>query len=370
MAGNERPARRRGRSVGAPAKAGTTGRKLWIHIGSHKTGTTTLQSALEKAQRDGQLGGWRYVHPPRHSSLNMLVRVRGEGARMHARIKLALLDRMLPAEGDCIISTEMLFWVHDAKQIQALADRLRGRFDEIRIVAYLRRQDALALSHRKQVVMGMTAFHFYGAQIQALPEFRPHMRSYFNYAAKLAAWEKAFGRGSVIVRRFQRGDLAGGDTVQDFFGMLGLDQVPQVKPANQAWSRSQLLAGLWLRSSGHPREKFVARLLKIDDPEPLRPARADAEAFLARFARPNAVLARKYDPNGPAGFFDSDLSAYPDTANDDPARLDLDFEALEREILASRPRGSKGVRKGGAVLRVPRRVARRVVGVCRRLLGR
>lgn len=311
------------------AATGGGGRRLFIHIGSHKTGTTTLQVALRKAQSERRLGPWTYVHPDSAASFNSLVHVGGRGARMRARIKLELLDRLLPATGDCVISTEMLFWVDDPAQIQALADHLRPRFDEIRVIAYLRRQDALALSHRKQVLMGATACNFYGVQLKAMPDYQPHMQRYFDYAAKLGHWQAAFGSDSLIVRRFQPKDLVGGDTVMDFWQILGLSDVPTVRRANEAWSRSQILAGLWLRARNHHRDTFVPTLLKIRDPEALRPARAEATAFLANFAAANAALKQTYDPDGPVGFFDADMTRYPEIGNDDPAAIGIDFEALE-----------------------------------------
>lgn len=295
-------------------------RRLVLHIGSHKTGTTTLQSALLRGKRQGLLGNWSYLHAAQRVDFNTLVGTKGMGAGLHTVLKWPFFDRRMKHAAsqnmqDVVISTEMLFWLNDMAQITALAARLRQEFDEIRIVAYLRRQDQLALSHRKQVVMGRAAYQFYGAQLQALPCYAPHMLRYFDYAGKLAKWEQAFGAENVTVRRFQKADLQGGDTVTDFWTLLGLAPPDGLIRKNVAWSRAQLLAGLWLRQRGYPSEAFVPLVKQIEDPEPLLPARAEAAAFLAPFLEQNADLARRYDPAGPESYFDMDFGRYPETSS-------------------------------------------------------
>ncbi|AUQ84656.1 hypothetical protein [Phaeobacter inhibens] len=295
-------------------------RRLWLHIGSHKTGSTSLQTALRQGQSDKTLGRWSYLHARPRVDFNPLVRCHGMGAGMHTELRWPFLERRMAdadhrGHGDCILSSEMLFWLMDVADLEALRQQLLTHFDEISVVAYLRRQDALALSHRKQVVMGRAAYQFYGAQIRGLPEFQPHMMRYFDYATKLARWEQVFGAENVTVRRFQRGDLVGGDTVLDFYHLVGLTPPPELPQENAAWSRSQLLAGLWLRQRGYPRQSFAEAVQELPDDGRLMPARDDAAAFLARFEAINRALAARYDPQGPEMFFDCDLSRYPEAGN-------------------------------------------------------
>ncbi|OED47229.1 hypothetical protein AB838_16545 [Rhodobacteraceae bacterium (ex Bugula neritina AB1)] len=313
-------------------------RRLVLHIGSHKTGTTTLQSALMRGKRQGLLGGWSYLHAGLRVDFNTLVGTKGMGAGMHTVLKWPFFERRMEhaaREGmqDVVISSEMLFWLDDATQIAALAERLRLEFDEIRIVAYLRRQDQLALSHRKQVVMGRAAYQFYGAQLQALPRYAPHMLRYFDYAGKLAKWEQIFGADSITVRRFGKADLKGGDTVADFWSILGLAPPQGLNRKNVAWSRAQLLAGLWLRQRGYPSDAFVPLVKQIEDPEPLLPSQAQAQAFLAPFLEQNAVLAQRYDPAGPENYFGMDVSRYPEASNLQAAPPQ-DLAALETAVQA------------------------------------
>ena len=313
-------------------------RRLWLHIGSHKTGSTSLQIALRQGQSDKTLGSWSYLHARPRVDFNPLVRMQRMGGNMYPELRWPFLERRMEdadrrGHGDCIISTEMLFWLMNPNDIRALHKRLHEHFDEIQVVAYLRRQDTLALSHRKQVVMGRAAYQFYGAQLQSLPVYRPHMMRYFDYATKLSLWEEIFGSQNVTVRRFQRHDLIGGDTVADFWNLLGEPLKVQLERKNVAWTRTQLKAGLWLRQRGYPREAFVPLVRELEDPVALMPARADARAFLDHFRDSNHRLAQRYDPDGPETYFDMDFSRYPEMDNwgEGP---EVDLERLEAAVKA------------------------------------
>ncbi len=311
-------------------------RRLWLHIGSHKTGTSTLQRNLRRAKNAGQFGPYRYLHFKGHFQANPIVRIEGQGADMQALVQHDLVEQLIPPDGDGVLSTEMLFWLSDQAPVTALAQQLRAHFDEIKVVAYLRRQDALALSHRKQVVMGVAALQFYGCQISALPTYQPHMQRYFDYAAKLALWEEAFGADALVVRRFEPAHLVGGDTVNDFFTLIGAPFEKRVDDVNQALSRSAALAGLWLRQqpTDYPRQAFEPLLYAIEDSDRLMPSRADAEAFHARFAASNEALVRRYDPDGPTTFFNADFSRYPEQGNDSLTDLKVDLAELEAKVKA------------------------------------
>jgi len=310
-------------------------RTLLLHIGSHKTGTTSLQVALRQGHKNKSLGSFSYLHARPRVDFNPLITCNGMGAKMHPTIRWPFFERRIADAdrrgfGDCIISTEMLFWLANPEPIARLNQVLRQHFDQIRVIAYLRRQDTLALSHRKQVVLGRAAYQFYGAQLRALPAWRPHMMRYFDYATKLSYWEAAFGEQNVTVKRFQERDLIGGDTAQDFYAWAGLPSLPPQKKHNTSMSRNALLIGLWLRRKGYPRAAISFALKDLEQDETLRPGAAQAQAWLERFSEINARLAARYDPTGPEGYFDADFSGYPKHGNAVlPPAKDLEkFEAV------------------------------------------
>lgn len=302
-------------------------RRLWLHIGSHKTGTTTLQSALRRAGRKGFLGAWIYVHADDSVNLNNAVSYKGEGAGMRWKTNTRSLVAHIPPAGDCIISGERFFWLDKKKEIAALHKVLRADFDDIKVVAYLRRQESLALSFRKTAISTLLGRRFFGGGLSALPDYQPHMDRYFDYAAKLSLWEEVFGEDNVIVRRYGERDA-----VSDFSLVTGVD-IPQIpNKVNKSWTRPQLLAALWLQSRGYSYSKFAKSIDQIEGSGKLLPSKAQAGSFLERFSESNRVLARKYDPNGDPSYFGEDLSMYPDISNDDISDISSILDEAEKGL--------------------------------------
>lgn len=309
-------------------------RTIWLHIGSHKTGTTTLQSALRAAERQNALKGMSYCHPVGKINSNALVNVLGKGADMRWTLNPLILKKGIPEEGDCIISAERLFWLDDPAEIGRIAKILRRRgFGRIKIVAYLRRQDLLAVSFRKTTVATQVGRRFFGDRIGAFPEYQPHMDRYFCYAEKLQLWEDVFGAENVLVRRYDKKDLVGGDTVTDFFNLAGIDAKITVKEQNTKWNRSQLLVGMWLQARNHDCKDVPRIIADIEDDQQLMPSRSEAIAFMQRFAASNALLARKYDPTtGLPGYFDDDFSRFPEQGNDSLSTLTISLDDIEKRL--------------------------------------
>lgn len=313
--------------------------RLVLHIGSHKTGTTTLQKALRSGHRDKRLGNWNYLHVTGRVDSNSMLRCRGMGPKMTVEIHWDKLESLVEegkaaCDGDFILSSEMFFWLYEEKDIQKLADLLLRHFAEVKILAYLRRQDQLALSHRKQVAMGHAAYRFYGAQVRSFPVFRKYMMQYFDYSTKLEKWERAFGKSSVRVRRFEPAKLSGGDTVKDFWSEMGLPEPPKwPKHINKAWNRTQILSGLWLRQRGYPHEAMLQTLETLADAESMLPSENQARAFQNRFHKSNQELAARYDPIGIDTFFDKSFEAYPVFSNCGYEAPRPDFGALEKDII-------------------------------------
>lgn len=299
-------------------------RQLWLHIGSHKTGTSSLQQALRFAQNHNLLGELTYAYCPKSSSINRLIKVSGAGSKLGTKIDFRGLKTALDGDGSYVASSEMFFWIHNPRQVRKLARILKRRFDKVHIIAYLRRQDSLAVSHRKQAIMRNAAEGFYGLQVSALPTYQPHFDHYFHYDRKLKIWADAFGEDSLIVRKFEKSSLFNQDTVDDFFHLLGLATPDWGEHANPPMSRKQLLVGLYQRSSGIDRPKVAALLKKIEDTDKLTPSRTQAEAFLSHFQDSNQRLAKMLGDDEAPFFFDTDLSRYPEVGNDSVSEAEIE----------------------------------------------
>lgn len=125
---------------------------LILHIGTHKTGTSALQSLLSRGANDILSSGIRYIQAgrrDRNAHHRLAWAVRGE-----RDVPLSVWDdvRRELDESDNpinILSSEA-FWFTGASGVKA---QLAGRKD-VRLVIYLRRQDKYLQSLYKQSVAG------------------------------------------------------------------------------------------------------------------------------------------------------------------------------------------------------------------------
>lgn len=291
---------------------------LYLHIGSHKTGTTSLQRVFRKHLTHREELAYIDLRRPR----TKLIRSTGQGKAFQARINIEKAAEVLAAACDrsaagvFLASDEDFFWVDDAGNVAGLADVLKRHFDEIRIICYLRRQDQLALAHRKQVVEGHAAARFYQVDVSPLPRFRPHYRRYFDYTAKLEqVWAPAFGRKNIILRLFERPRLQGNDILTDFSAAIGIALPRKARvEVNASLAGNQTYLGLELASAGVDRDTRRTIISDLPGEGRYLPCRADAEEFQAHFEGMNARLGRLWSLEGAAFAFGDDFEMYPETA--------------------------------------------------------
>lgn len=287
--------------------------QLVIHIGSHKTGTTSIQNACSRLLRAEGPGAARYINLRPVGT--RVVRSKGRLADFRAEIILDAADQVFrPKENErIIISDESFFWISEPDTVHDLAALLRQRFSSVIILCYLRRQDLLAVSHRKQVSEGMPAARFYGLHATPLPQYQPHFQSYFDYAAKLATiWVSAFGKKNVQVVSYDGITQAGGDVVKDFAARAGiaLDLTKPIR-TNRSMNGDKTLVGLKLTQMGMSTSLRRQILKALPGAGKFRPTRAEAQAFLAYFEQANHQLAQDWTWQGAPFAFDQSFDMYP-----------------------------------------------------------
>lgn len=330
---------------------------LILHIGSHKTGTSSIQYVLTRSAEALEKAGASYLQTnalgKQAANANTLAKMKGKGAAFTSTLSDDVADALIRPEAKLnILSSENLFWLHDAGEIARLAKLIQLRFESVSVIAYLRRQDMLALSHRKQVISPIPrpAARFYGYQMSALPEHQPHFHTYFDYHAKLEMWREAFGTENMQVALFQREALKNGDSVADFFARAGLQPPRGEEPVrrNTAVGRERTLLALAAKAAGIGGDALKAIRRAASDEGKLLPARADAQAFLANWADSNARLAQAWKlPDGSPFVFSDDFSMYPEVGTD------VWSDAEAREAIAHIMTGAaamqmrKDKRKGG-----------------------
>jgi len=280
--------------------------KVLLHIGSPKAGSTTIQHALRLNsealaacnvlawQPDGSKG------PPARVLANRFApdkRPLVPRERLHFRTRAETLDwslenwRALSAlvrerrPALTVLSSESLFAVANVNRV---LDALNETFTDITIFAYIRDPAEQYKSSLDQIIRD-------GARFADLPlptEFR------FPSHEVIRDYHDILGKDRVIVRNFDRRNLAGGDLITDFFDHVarvagtGLEALQAPPRANESLCAA---ATIWLLgmnetfnrfSTGDDRDLVKRRLALIK-----RLTRSDALAELPKLSLGTSPIA-------------------------------------------------------------------------------
>ena len=324
-------------------------RDLILHIGLSKTGSSSIQRVLA-GQRDTlqaqgvympQSPGWAN-HALLPASLVNDSRIlwgfhpgTWEGVTPAARIarfreEWAAELAGLPAWAKrCVITAEQIGGLLRADdEVLRLAADLRPHFASIRVVVYLRRQDQHAASAYSQWLRGGNLAE------PELPEGGPAEQPEYDFGGLLDRFAAAFGDAAMCPRIFDRGSLAGGDVVEDFLQLSGISlPIPPEEPKKNSNLGISLEGQHLLLVAGRRVAAEAADDLWRDTPQwrrlaeavgetmpgrGWRPTRAEASAFMQRFAATNEHARSRFFPHL--------LTLFP-----------MDFEDLPLEPLLASP---------------------------------
>lgn len=298
-------------------------RRLFLHIGSYKTGTSAIQHGLLRHQMRLEKQGISYVTDAGLPNLHRQF-VIPPGQRFLSRGLVpadpaTLAGQLSAAKGEIVIgSSERMFFIFDPDSIAALATALRSVFDEVHILCYLRRQDrhanALLLESAKAPTPHLMALC--GTGTAALPPVMPHQDHYLDYHRKMGHWADAFGEAALTIRVYDRATLAKGDSLADFLGLLGRPglRLPGRPETNPTLGAAQARMGQMLNAfSTDPRlrQRIFAQL------EPggrLQPDQAAARAFYEPYRARNRLLNARFRISAVPDLFNDDVSDLPETA--------------------------------------------------------
>lgn len=222
---------------------------LVLHIGSGKTGTSSIQFFLHRNR--GRLAELDTLYPrspgkTRHVRLGLFVKSddaflnslegRNQKAPTPERFRSNFQRRLFKEIGEAgcgrlVLSDEALYGApEDALgRLRQLTDRIAGR---LRIVVYLRRQDDHMCSRYQEVVKtGETR-----RMADRLPRLDLSRTS--NYHARLLRWRELLEPGELVVRPFERERFPEGSLLQDFVDAAGVpvrvDDLDQTRPVNES----------------------------------------------------------------------------------------------------------------------------------------
>ena len=309
-------------------------RKLILHIGAHKTGSTSIQGFLYRNREALAEQSWELISNEGALNLSNLVSFRlskkGRAVYSFKPDALEKLELKLQAAcRNCVISAEDFFFINDINAIESLKKTLSQQFEKITVLLYLRRQTEMALSQKAQGAKTIQSAMTFGNSPFPLPEITGNVIEYLEYDSKLDLWSKYFGRENLLVRIYERTKLIEGDVVSDFIVTSGIPVIPETLVLNESLGEQATLFLHYLRYSGVPHSVLwpLLKSRRIETPPGPRsqPSRAEAEAFQANFDRSNMKL---FADLKLAHGFDESFDQYPI----EPILPQMDFAFAERNL--------------------------------------
>ena len=292
--------------------------KLYLHIGTEKTGTTSVQKFF-RVNRD-LLAENAILYPvtpgdQKHQGLAVAALRLSKLGEMRKTFGIRTPDEARKFRDDLVsgltkefsskpyktvvISSEHLSSrVLDDEEVQWLKDFLSPFFEEITIIVYIRRQDDYLLStYSTSVKSGVT--YLLDMPTEQIVENR------YNHWAMLSRWAGVFGRERIVCRKFERSGMVSGDIVDDFLAIAGIDKSGYERPedVNESLDAESLEflrlfnkhVSQFSQSGANPmRDNLVPLLSKISRGPLLTLPDEDLARFVARFKETNRMVAMEY----------------------------------------------------------------------------
>ena len=294
--------------------------RIILHVGCHKTGTSSIQKALAVNQKylascgvittskTGQIGITKDM-------LNVTLTLATETINFLEHLECDTL----------VLSNENYSWLSESES-DRFVKILRNYTDKVEGIIYLRRQDKLAISHKQQGAKAIRASIVYGHELAALPTtLSAAAQKYLNFYEKVKHWKNLLD--DLVIRRFEPATFHDGNLIFDFLHHTKIDQ--RIKPDlftipglfNESTSRENQLF-LHQTSSYFPDnskiKKLITPIITKDiggSNTKLMPSKAEAKTFYDQFRKGNERLKALIGMDDEAPFFDEDFSMYPDISN-------------------------------------------------------
>ena len=205
----------------------------YVHIGTEKTGTTSIQYFLAKNDENWLKKGFMYVESIRKNGQHWVLtdllnihclKVKNEQQKLFYQDRMEKLKQEVRENKNkiFIFSSEGLTWALDLTQIKpvkALNDLLYSLgFSDIKIILYLRNQADLMVSASSENIKSHQPFYAANTSPSKFTK-TPHTYDFKNIIQK---YGEVFGKENLIVRLFDKNEFKDGDLLKDFVDAIGL----------------------------------------------------------------------------------------------------------------------------------------------------
>ena len=289
---------------------------LFIHIGTEKTGTTSIQDTLyqnydilklknilyPRAFKMQNHVGFCVSFQNKKSELNAVVQsgTDEESLALYRQQLFNDLNEEIDISGvsRVIISNEHLHSrIMNENELEAIKNWADENFDEVTIICYIRKQVDLALSHYStQIKSG-------GVSDTILPDLSNGIPYYYDYKRILSLWSKYFPK--IICREFSKNTLLNGNVVEDFLSLFDVqinDIVPSIEHNKSLDGKAMLFLTklnrefpLVVNGSLNPERKHLVRFFEnIPVISKLSISREEEESFQNVFENDNKEISKIY----------------------------------------------------------------------------
>lgn len=237
---------------------------LYLHMGMPKTGTTYIQNFMRKNK--ATLGKNGYIYPKfditfegigvNRNAHFMVCEIRDENGELNIKEEQQVFDDCFNTIGelfktyDNVVLSEEALW-NSAEKLHFnthLWTDLKKKSEEmnfdIKIIAYLRRQDLFVQSYWAQQVK-----ETYTRSFEKFLEGAMYKKLKLDYYARLSEIAEYIGKENMLVRVYEKSQYQGTDNtlISDFLHTIGLELTDEfVKPEKERMNRS--LSGVYLET--------------------------------------------------------------------------------------------------------------------------
>lgn len=311
--------------------------KLILHIGTEKTGTTTLQAFLEVNREALARQGFVYLKTPGLSNSRKLVMCCMDDDQVDEEIELAGIidpdvrerwrkDFLRDLKEECstlnpgqtaIISSEHF---HSRLTTESGIERLHRLLSDMgfmpQIVVYLRRQDELAASLYNTLIRNGYS------QSKIFPE-TTNLDPYFNYESLLNKWSSVFGKENLFPFIYKKNCIYHGGIVSNFSSFVKIDITEMTVLLNQNVRMSACALEVLRtfnclvpleqssRFINDVRGRLYQGLSNAFPGEARLPVYNEAVSFYRMFDTSNQVVSKEWFDGDQ--LFDDDFSKYPES---------------------------------------------------------
>jgi hypothetical protein len=311
--------------------------EIVLHIGTEKTGTTTIQTFLtanrEKLIADSILypsspGGSNHIKLSAFAlDDNKIESVRRNlGVVDSSTLSLFrrgflkdLVNEVSSVKCEKIIlSNEHCHSrLKSVQEISILKDFLRQVSNNISIVVYFRRQDELAVSRYSTEIRS-------GFQPDSIFPFHPNIPYYYDYYKIYKNWADVFGPENIIVKIFDRSRFLQNDLILDFMDAVGCSwkeeytRPPVINKSltsDAQYLLSKLNKDIPVFIENRPnmnRQNLSLLMEKNFSGKGMMPTKKEAMAFYGKFKQGNDKLKNECFPECDGSIFNESFLQYPD----------------------------------------------------------